>query len=126
MALLLALKGPGGDATVTICHSRTRDIGAVTREADILIAAMGVPHFITADMVGEGAVVVDVGINRVDDPSGKKGYRIVGDVDFENVAPRTSWITPVPGGVGPMTVAMLMANTYRAWELRSQSTNAVR
>lgn len=118
MSLLLSLKGPGGDATVTVCHSRTRDIGAITREADIIVAAMGMPHFITADMVREGAVVVDVGINRVEDATAKKGYRIEGDVDFENVAPRCSWITPVPGGVGPMTVAMLMSNTFRAFELR--------
>ena len=118
MSLLLSLKGPGGDATVTVCHSRTRDIGAITREADIIVAAMGMPHFVTADMVREGAVVVDVGINRVEDATAKKGYRIEGDVDFENVAPRCSWITPVPGGVGPMTVAMLMSNTFLAFELR--------
>ena len=118
ISLLLSLKGPGGDATVTVCHSRTRDIAAVTREADIIVAAMGMPHFIKADMVREGAVVIDVGINRVEDATAKKGYRIVGDVDFENVAPKASWITPVPGGVGPMTVAMLMANTYRALEMR--------
>jgi methylenetetrahydrofolate dehydrogenase (NADP+)/methenyltetrahydrofolate cyclohydrolase len=126
MALLLTLKGPGGDATVTVCHSRTHDIGAITREADIIIAAIGVPHFITADMVRDGAVVIDVGINRVDDATKKKGYRIVGDVDFENVAPKTSFITPVPGGVGPMTVAMLMSNTFRAYELRTGASHAVR
>jgi len=126
MALLLSLKGPGGDATVTICHSRTRDIGAVTRTADIVIAAMGVPHFIKADMVREGATVIDVGINRVADASAPKGYRVVGDVDFDNVAPKTAFITPVPGGVGRMTVAMLMANTVRAWEARRQTRDAVR
>jgi methylenetetrahydrofolate dehydrogenase (NADP+) / methenyltetrahydrofolate cyclohydrolase len=116
MALLLMAKGPGGDATVTVAHSRTRDIAAITREADILVAAIGRANFVTADMVREGAVVIDVGINRVDDPSVPKGYRIVGDVDFENVAPKCSAITPVPGGVGPMTIAMLMANTVTAAE----------
>jgi methylenetetrahydrofolate dehydrogenase (NADP+)/methenyltetrahydrofolate cyclohydrolase len=126
MSLLLALKGPGGDATVTVCHSRTRDIPAHTRDADIVVAAMGKPRFVTADMIKEGAVVVDVGINRVDDPSAKKGYRLVGDVDFDAVAPKTSFITPVPGGVGPMTVAMLMANTYHAFELQAMTHNAVR
>lgn len=126
MALLLSLKGEGGNATVSICHSRTDDIPAYTREADILIAAMGRPHFVTADMVKEGAVVVDVGINRVDDPTAKKGYRLVGDVDFEAVAPKTSYITPVPGGVGPMTVAMLMANTLQAYSLQAVTPDAVR
>ena len=118
MALLFSLKGPGGDATVTICHSRTRDLAAYTRGADIIVAAMGVANFLKADMVREGAVVVDVGINRVDDPAAPKGYRIVGDVDFEAVAPRCSMITPVPGGVGPMTVAMLMSNTLAAFRSR--------
>jgi len=126
MALLLSLKGEGGNATVSICHSRTRDIPAYTREADILVAAMGRPHFVTGDMVKEGAVVIDVGINRVDDPSAKKGYRLVGDVDFEAVSPRASFITPVPGGVGPMTVAMLMSNTYRAFALQAVTPDAVR
>jgi methylenetetrahydrofolate dehydrogenase (NADP+)/methenyltetrahydrofolate cyclohydrolase len=107
-------KGPGGDATVTVAHSRTKDIAAVTREADILIAAIGRPHFVTADMVREGATVIDVGINRVDDATSPKGYRIVGDVDFDAVAPKCAAITPVPGGVGPMTIAMLMANTVTA------------
>jgi methylenetetrahydrofolate dehydrogenase (NADP+)/methenyltetrahydrofolate cyclohydrolase len=116
MALLLMAKGPGGDATVTVAHSRSRDLAAITREADILIAAIGRPHFVTADMVREGATVIDVGINRVDDPSAAKGYRIVGDVDFDAVAPKCSAITPVPGGVGPMTIAMLMANTVTAAE----------
>lgn len=119
MALLFALKGPGGDATVTICHSRSRDVAAHTRNADIIVAAMGVPRFLKADMVREGAVVVDVGINRVDDASSSKGYRIVGDVDFDAVAPRTAMITPVPGGVGPMTVAMLMSNTLAAFRNRT-------
>jgi methylenetetrahydrofolate dehydrogenase (NADP+)/methenyltetrahydrofolate cyclohydrolase len=116
MALLLMAKGPGGDATVTVAHSRTRDIAAITREADIIVAAIGRPHYLTADMVRDGAVVIDVGINRVDDLLAPKGYRIVGDVDFQNVAPKCSAITPVPGGVGPMTIAMLMANTVTAAE----------
>jgi len=116
MALLLMAKGTGGDATVTVAHSRTKDIAAVTREADIVIAAIGRPEFVTADMVKEGAVVIDVGINRVDDLIAPKGYRLVGDVDFQNVAPKCAAITPVPGGVGPMTIAMLMANTVTAAE----------
>jgi methylenetetrahydrofolate dehydrogenase (NADP+)/methenyltetrahydrofolate cyclohydrolase len=111
-ALLLLAKGL--DATVTIAHSRTRDLPAITREADILIAAIGKPHFITADMVKPGAVVIDVGINRIPDATKKTGYRLVGDVDYAAVAPRASLITPVPGGVGPMTVAMLMKNTLAA------------
>jgi len=115
VGLLLLQKGLPGNATVTFCHSRTRDLPSVTRTADILIAAIGRPHFITADMVKEGATVIDVGINRVADATKKSGYRIVGDVDFEAVAPRCSRITPVPGGVGPMTVAMLMSNTLKAW-----------
>jgi methylenetetrahydrofolate dehydrogenase (NADP+)/methenyltetrahydrofolate cyclohydrolase len=116
--LLLLQKGVPGNATVTFCHSRTRDLPAVARTADILIAAIGRPRFITADMVKEGATVIDVGINRVPDATKKTGYRIVGDVDFDAVAPRTSRITPVPGGVGPMTVAMLMNNTLKAWKKR--------
>jgi methylenetetrahydrofolate dehydrogenase (NADP+)/methenyltetrahydrofolate cyclohydrolase len=124
MALLLSLKADGGNATVTICHSRTKDIGSFTKQADIVIAAMGRPNFVTADMVREGAVVVDVGINRVEDSSKKKGYRLVGDVDFETVAPRCSFITPVPGGVGPMTVAMLMANTFQAYSLQAAFLDA--
>jgi methylenetetrahydrofolate dehydrogenase (NADP+)/methenyltetrahydrofolate cyclohydrolase len=114
MALLLMAKGPGGDATVTVAHSRTRDLAAVTRSADILIAAIGRPEFVKADFVKEGAVVIDVGINRVEDSSSPKGYRIVGDVAFTEVAEKASWITPVPGGVGPMTIAMLLANTIKA------------
>ncbi len=114
LALLLMAKGRGGDATVTVAHSRTRDLPAVCRRADILIAAIGRPGLVTADFVKEGAVVIDVGINRVHDPSAKNGYRLTGDVDFPNVSPRCSHITPVPGGVGPMTIAMLMANTIKA------------
>ncbi len=115
MANLLIQQGPGGDATVTVCHSRTRDLPAVTRSADILIAAIGKPEFVTADMVRPGAVVIDVGINRVDDSSQPKGYRLVGDVAFGPVSELASWITPVPGGVGPMTIAMLLQNTLQAW-----------
>jgi methylenetetrahydrofolate dehydrogenase (NADP+)/methenyltetrahydrofolate cyclohydrolase len=125
MAMLLSNKAKGGNATVTLCHSRTPDIGAITRECDIIVAAIGSPHFVTADMVREGAVVFDVGINRVEAPDTEKGYRVVGDVDFDAVAPRCSKITPVPGGVGLMTVAMLMANTYRAYVLRREAANAV-
>ncbi len=118
VGLLLLQKGLPGNATVTFCHSRTRDLPALTRSADILIAAIGRPRFITVDMVKEGATVIDVGINRVPDPSKKSGHRIVGDVDFDAVAPHVARITPVPGGVGPMTVAMLMCNTLKAWKKR--------
>ncbi len=114
VALLLMSKGPGGNATVTVAHSRTRDLASLTRTADILIAAIGKPNFVKAGMVKEGAVVIDVGINRVEDPGSAKGYKIVGDVDFEAVAPKCRAITPVPGGVGPMTIAMLMASTVKA------------
>jgi methylenetetrahydrofolate dehydrogenase (NADP+)/methenyltetrahydrofolate cyclohydrolase len=109
IACMLAEKGV--DATVTLCHSRTRDLASVTRQADILIAAAGKPGFVTADMVKEGAVVIDVGMNRVEDPTRSRGYRNVGDVLFEEVEPKCSHITPVPGGVGPMTIAMLLSNT---------------
>lgn len=114
MALLLMQKGVGGDATVTVAHSRTRDVAAVCRSADILIAAIGKPEFVKADFVREGAVVIDVGINRVEDPLSPKGSRLVGDVAFAEVAPKCRAITPVPGGVGPMTIAMLMHNTVLA------------
>ena len=114
MASLLMQDARGGNATVTICHRHTRDLAAHTRRADIVIAATGRPGLLTADMVKPGVVVIDVGINRVNDPSHAKGYRIVGDVDFESVRPLASWITPVPKGVGPMTIAMLMKNTVRA------------
>jgi methylenetetrahydrofolate dehydrogenase (NADP+) / methenyltetrahydrofolate cyclohydrolase len=115
MANLLIQQGSGGDATVTVCHSKTRDLPAVTRSADVLIAAIGKAEFVTADMVRDGAVVIDVGINRVDDASQPKGYRLVGDVAYRPVAEKASWITPVPGGVGPMTIAMLLSNTLQAW-----------
>lgn len=111
VAAILMQKKKGANATITVCHSRTKDLPAMCRQADILIAAMGVPRFIKEDMVKEGAVVIDVGVNRVDDPGAKRGYRLVGDVDFEPVAAKASAITPVPGGVGPMTIVMLMMNT---------------
>ncbi|MBQ9727035.1 MAG: bifunctional methylenetetrahydrofolate dehydrogenase/methenyltetrahydrofolate cyclohydrolase FolD [Kiritimatiellae bacterium] len=114
LAILLARKGPGGNATVTQCHTATRDLGAFTRTADILVVAAGRPGTVTADMVKPGAVVVDVGVNRVPDPSKKRGYRLVGDVDYEGVSEVASLLTPVPGGVGPMTIAMLMRNTIKA------------
>ena len=117
MANLLIQQGPGGDATVTVCHSRSRDLPALTRQADILIAAIGKAEFVTADMVRPGAVVIDVGINRVDDATREKGYRLCGDVHFDPVAAIASAITPVPGGVGPMTIAMLLKNTLQAAEL---------
>lgn len=114
LAALLMQKGPGADATVTLCHSRTRNLPDITRQADILVAAIGVPRYITADMVKEGAIVLDVGINRIEDPSHPKGTRLVGDVDFDTIREKAAAITPVPGGVGPMTIAMLMKNTLRA------------
>ncbi|MGE0553738.1 MAG: bifunctional methylenetetrahydrofolate dehydrogenase/methenyltetrahydrofolate cyclohydrolase FolD [Gemmatimonadales bacterium] len=114
MASLLVQPGPGGNATVTICHSRSRDLPGIARQADLLVVAIGKPNFVTAEMVKPGAVVVDVGINRVADPSAKKGYRIVGDVAFDEVAKVASAITPVPGGVGRMTIAMLLLNTVQA------------
>jgi methylenetetrahydrofolate dehydrogenase (NADP+)/methenyltetrahydrofolate cyclohydrolase len=114
MASLLLHDGPGGNATVTVCHSRTRHLPAVTRLADILIVAIGKPEFVTADMVRPGAVVIDVGVNRVEDPSHKKGYRLVGDVAFGPVRAVARAITPVPGGVGPMTITMLLYNTVQA------------
>ncbi|NPA31687.1 MAG: bifunctional methylenetetrahydrofolate dehydrogenase/methenyltetrahydrofolate cyclohydrolase FolD [Chloroflexi bacterium] len=114
MALLLVR----ANSTVTICHSRTKDIPAHTRQADVIIAAVGRPHMVKADWVKPGAVVIDVGVNRVDDPTAKKGYRLVGDVDFDAVKEVAGAITPVPGGVGPMTIAMLLQNTLRAAELQ--------
>ena len=116
MALLLMRRGHAGDATVTVAHSRSRDLAAITRAADIVIAAIGRAHFLGSDHIGEGAVVIDVGINRIADPDSPRGQRIVGDVDYQAVAQRCAAITPVPGGVGPMTIAMLMANTTTACE----------
>lgn len=104
-----------GDATVTVCHSKTRDLKSICLTADIIIVAAGSPKLLTADMVREGAVIIDVGINRVDDPDSPRGYKLVGDVDFENVAPKASYITPVPGGVGPMTIVSLLQNTLQAY-----------
>jgi methylenetetrahydrofolate dehydrogenase (NADP+) / methenyltetrahydrofolate cyclohydrolase len=114
MAALLVQSGPGADCTVTVCHSRTRDLAFHTKRADILIAAIGKPEAVHGDMIRPGAVVIDVGINRVEDPSSPKGYRLVGDVHFESAKRVASHITPVPGGVGPMTIAMLLKNTVRA------------
>ena len=114
LAALLVQKASGANATVTVCHTGTRDLPALTRQADIVIAAIGRPRALTADMVAEGAVVIDVGINRVEDATRKSGYRLVGDVDYDAVAEKASAITPVPGGVGPMTIAMLLTNTLRA------------
>ena len=114
VATLMMQKGYPGDATVTVCHSATENLAAVTREADILIAALGRPLTITADMVQEGATVIDVGTTRVPDSTRKSGFRLRGDVDFDNVAPKCSFITPVPGGVGPMTIVSLMRNTLLA------------
>ena len=114
MANLLIQDSPAGNATVTVCHSRSRDLPSLTRSADLLIVAIGKANFVTADMVNPGAVVIDVGINRVDDPGAPKGYRLVGDVDFGPVAEIASAITPVPGGVGQMTIALLLKNTLQA------------
>ena len=116
MAALLLQDGPGGNATVTVCHSRTRNISTVTRLGDILIVAIGKPEFVTGEMIKPGAVVIDVGVNRVDDPTNKRGYRLVGDVKFAEAAQVASKITPVPGGVGPMTITMLLCNTVQAAE----------
>jgi methylenetetrahydrofolate dehydrogenase (NADP+) / methenyltetrahydrofolate cyclohydrolase len=116
LALLLMRKGKGGDATVTVAHSRSRNLAEIARTADILVAAIGRAEFVRSEFVKEGAVVIDVGINRVEEPASEKGYRITGDVAFEEIASKTKAITPVPGGVGPMTVAMLMVNTVTACE----------
>jgi methylenetetrahydrofolate dehydrogenase (NADP+)/methenyltetrahydrofolate cyclohydrolase len=118
LSLILSQKTPNANATVTVCHSRSKNLAAICRSADVLIAAIGVPGFVKADMVREGVVVIDVGINRLEDKTAEKGYRLVGDVDFELVAVKASLISPVPGGVGPMTIAMLMHNTVRAAKLR--------
>lgn len=114
MSILMGRNNSPGNCTVTLAHSRTRDLPSITRQADILIVAIGKPNFIGAEMVKEGAVVVDVGIHRLPDPSRKSGHRLCGDVDFTAVAPKASWITPVPGGVGPMTVTSLLINTLKA------------
>jgi methylenetetrahydrofolate dehydrogenase (NADP+)/methenyltetrahydrofolate cyclohydrolase len=114
LVAILMQKAPGANATVTVCHSRTENIASITRQADILIAAMGVPEFIKPDMVKEGVVVIDVGVNRVEDKSAKTGYRLVGDVDFNGVSKKAKAISPVPGGVGPMTITMLLKNTVES------------
>ncbi|MEK9559927.1 MAG: bifunctional methylenetetrahydrofolate dehydrogenase/methenyltetrahydrofolate cyclohydrolase FolD [Flavobacteriaceae bacterium] len=114
ISILMSQKGTYGNATVTVAHSRTKDLKALTQQADIIISALGVPGFVTADMVKEGVVIIDVGITRVEDASKEKGYYITGDVDFDSVAQKASFITPVPGGVGPMTIAMLLKNTLLA------------
>ncbi len=118
VALLLMQKAEGANATVTVVHSRSRNLAEITRSADIVIAAIGQPHFVKAEHVRDGAVVLDVGINRMEDASAPRGYKLVGDVAFDEVAPKAAAITPVPGGVGPMTIAMLMANTVKACRLQ--------
>jgi len=115
ISILLSRRAVPGDGTVVLCHSRTPNIKEIASASDLLVVALGRPNFVTADMVKEGAVVIDVGINRVDDATKKSGFRLVGDVDFENVAPKCSYITPVPGGVGPMTVTSLLINTWKAY-----------
>ena len=117
MAILMQ-KRAGANATVTICHTGTKNMAQITRQADILVAAMGSPKVITADMVKDGAVVIDVGVNRIPDATKKTGFRLVGDADFDAIKEKAKAITPVPGGVGPMTVTMLMVNTVRAAEMR--------
>jgi methylenetetrahydrofolate dehydrogenase (NADP+)/methenyltetrahydrofolate cyclohydrolase len=117
IANIMLQKAEGANSIVTIVHSAAKDISYYTKQADILIAAIGKAEMIKADMVKDGVVVIDVGINRIDDPTKAKGYRIVGDVDFENVSKKASFITPVPGGIGPMTIAMLLSNTYKAYNL---------
>jgi len=114
LAVMLMQKWAGYNATVTVCHTATADIPAETRQADILVAAMGKPRFVTGDMIKNGAVIIDVGVNRIEDCSSEKGYTLCGDVDFEGCLPKAGYITPVPGGVGPMTIAMLMYNTVHA------------
>jgi len=114
ISILMSQKGTYGNATVTIAHSRTKDLKALTQQADIIVSALGVPGFVTAEMVKDGVVIIDVGITRVEDAYKEKGYYITGDVDFDSVAPKASYITPVPGGVGPMTIAMLLKNTLLA------------
>ena len=114
VSILLSRKSKTGNATVTLAHSRTKDLPKICKAADIIVVAIGRPLFLTEDMVKEGAVIIDVGIHRINDESKKNGFRLIGDVDFENVAPKTSYITPVPGGVGPMTIASLLLNTYKS------------
>ncbi len=119
MSILMSQKRPAGDATVTIAHSRTKDLAGLTKQADIIVAALGIPEFLTGDMVKEGATVIDVGITRISDETKKSGFRLAGDVEFSSVSPKCAFITPVPGGVGPMTIAMLMKNTLLACERKA-------
>ena len=123
MSILMSQKGSPGDSTVTLTHSRTKNLKEITKQADIVISALGVPNFLKADMVKDGVVIIDVGITRVADESAKRGYRIVGDVDYEEVAPKSSFITPVPGGVGPMTIAMLLKNTLLSRARHNSNSN---
>ena len=119
MSILLSRKSSPGNATVTLTHSRTKNLETITKEADIVVSALGVPNFLTQGMIKEGAIIIDVGITRVPDDSKPKGYVITGDVDYENVKEKASYITPVPGGIGPMTIAMLLQNTYHAYTRRA-------
>jgi methylenetetrahydrofolate dehydrogenase (NADP+)/methenyltetrahydrofolate cyclohydrolase len=120
MSILLSQKRTAGDATVTLTHSRTKDLKSITQKADIVVAALGIAEFLTGDMVKDGATIIDVGITRIEDASKKRGFRLAGDVHFESVAPKASFITPVPGGVGPMTIAMLLKNTLLACTRKTQ------
>jgi methylenetetrahydrofolate dehydrogenase (NADP+)/methenyltetrahydrofolate cyclohydrolase len=120
MSILLSQKRTAGDATVTLTHSRTKDLKSITQKADIVVAALGIAEFLTGDMVKDGATIIDVGITRMEDASKKRGFRLAGDVHFESVAPKASFITPVPGGVGPMTIAMLLKNTLLACTRKTQ------
>ena len=119
MSILMSQKRPAGDATVTVAHSRTKNLKELTLQADIIVAALGIPEFLTGDMVKEGVTIVDVGITRIDDATKKSGFRLAGDVHFESVSPKSAFITPVPGGVGPMTIAMVLKNTLLACERRA-------
>jgi methylenetetrahydrofolate dehydrogenase (NADP+) / methenyltetrahydrofolate cyclohydrolase len=119
MSILLSENKNPGNCTVTVCHSKTKNIAELCSKADIIVAALGRPEFVSSDMVKEGAIVIDVGITRVADATKKSGFRLKGDVDFENVAPKCSWITPVPGGVGPMTIAALLKNTFRSCQMKN-------
>lgn len=119
MSILMSQKRAAGDATVTLAHSRTKDLASITKEADIIVAALGIPEFLKGDMVKDGVTIIDVGITRIEDSSKKSGFRLAGDVEFSSVSPKASFITPVPGGVGPMTIAMLMKNTLLACERKA-------
>lgn len=124
VAQLLMRKGRGGDATVCVCHSRSKDLPAIIKQADIVVAAIGMPQFVKGEWIKPGATVIDVGINRIDDPTTKSGQRLVGDVDFESAVKIAGAITPVPGGVGPMTIAMLMKNTLDCARLQVEGPNS--